>query len=107
LEHDIHEVTVDLAVGYTLDSALTYKPPFNLMAIGECTKTPATNMYLETTQNTTFPYPNRTKVDVVGDGDSYTTRGAGKLNDATLTQSSVFTLLLGAAVAASSSLFFF
>jgi hypothetical protein len=28
LQHDLYEVTVDLAVGYTLDAALNHQPPF-------------------------------------------------------------------------------
>lgn len=30
LEHDLFEITVDLAVGYTLDAALTHNPPFKV-----------------------------------------------------------------------------
>lgn len=106
LQHDVHEITVDLAVGYTLDAALNHNPKFTLKAIGECTNTPVTNLYLETTQNSTFPYPNRTTVDIDGDGKAETTKGAGKANDAALTRSSIFTVLFGAVVAASSSLIF-
>lgn len=60
LEHDLYEITVDLAVGYTLPLALTYNPPFNLERVGQCNGIPLTNMYLETTTNTTFPYRNTT-----------------------------------------------
>ncbi|KXN92396.1 Chitin deacetylase [Leucoagaricus sp. SymC.cos] len=107
LQHDVHEITVDLAIGYTLDSAINHQPPFTLKAIGECTKTPMTNMYLETTQNSTFPYPNRTNVDVDGDGKAETAKGAGEKNGAAFTQSSIFSVLLSTTLAASSSLLFF
>lgn len=30
LEHDLFDITVDLAVGYTLDAALTHQPPFTV-----------------------------------------------------------------------------
>jgi hypothetical protein len=30
LQHDLYEVTVDLAVGYTLDAALGHNPPFSV-----------------------------------------------------------------------------
>lgn len=30
LEHDLYEITVDLAVGYTLNAALTHQPPFTV-----------------------------------------------------------------------------
>lgn len=30
LEHDLYEVTVDLAVGYTLNAALNHQPPFSV-----------------------------------------------------------------------------
>ncbi|KAH9851923.1 hypothetical protein C2E23DRAFT_923259 [Lenzites betulinus] len=53
LEHDLFEITVDLAVGYTLDAALNHNPAFNLESIGQCLNLPAGNMYLETTTNTT------------------------------------------------------
>jgi len=57
LEHDLFQVTVDLATQYTLNSALHHTPPFNLMPIGQCSKTPITDWYRETTTNKTFPYP--------------------------------------------------
>jgi hypothetical protein len=30
LQHDLFEVTVDLAVGYTLNAALTHQPSFSV-----------------------------------------------------------------------------
>jgi hypothetical protein len=30
LQHDLYEVTVDLAVGYTLDTALNHTPSFSV-----------------------------------------------------------------------------
>jgi peptidoglycan/xylan/chitin deacetylase (PgdA/CDA1 family) len=60
LEHDLFEITVDLAVGYTLDSALTHDPSFTLEPIGKCMNIPATDLYMETTTNKTFPYHNHT-----------------------------------------------
>ena len=30
LEHDLFEITVDLAIGYTLDAALAHNPPFTV-----------------------------------------------------------------------------
>lgn len=56
LEHDLFEQTVDLAVGYTLDLALNYSPKLTLEPIGQCQHWPNTELYLETTTNTTFPY---------------------------------------------------
>ncbi|KAF7770372.1 CAZyme family CE4 [Agaricus bisporus var. burnettii] len=103
LQHDVHEITVDMAVGYTLDAALNHNPKFTLKAIGQCTNTPATDMYLETTTNTTFPYPNNTKVDVDGDGKAETAIGATTSN-AALIQSSIFTVLFGALMAAFGSM---
>ncbi|KAF9565501.1 hypothetical protein CPC08DRAFT_658871 [Agrocybe pediades] len=58
LQHDLFETTVDLAVGYTLDAALNHNPKFNLKAIGQCQRIPATNLYVETNTNKTFPYPS-------------------------------------------------
>jgi len=103
LQHDVHEATVDLAVGYTLDAALNHSPPYTLKAIGECTKTPVANLYLETTQNTTFPYSNKTQVNVNGDGETEIIRGAGETSSALFIQSSMLTVLLAAAAAAATS----
>jgi hypothetical protein len=33
LEHDLYEVAVDLAVGYTLEAALGHQPPFAVSAL--------------------------------------------------------------------------
>ncbi|KAI0315024.1 hypothetical protein OF83DRAFT_1201766 [Amylostereum chailletii] len=55
LEHDIYEITVDLATGYFLPSAQTHNPPFTVSTAGECAKIPPTDLYAETTTNTTFP----------------------------------------------------
>ena len=30
LQHDLYEITVDLAVGYTLNAALTHNPPLSV-----------------------------------------------------------------------------
>jgi len=79
LQHDLFEITVDLAVGYTLDTALKHQPKFDLKPIGECQHFPAGNLYLETNQNATFPYRNQTGggVDVNGDGTVDTKSGDG------------------------------
>ncbi len=58
LEHDLYPQTVDLAVGYTLNAALAFSPQLTLEPIGQCQGWPASNLYLETTTNTTFPYPD-------------------------------------------------
>ena len=55
---------------------------FQLESISQCVGIPATNMYLESNQNTTFPYTNHTSgTDVNGDGtvDNDTT-AAGQSN---------------------------
>ncbi|KIP04537.1 carbohydrate esterase family 4 protein [Phlebiopsis gigantea 11061_1 CR5-6] len=54
LEHDLFEITVDLAIGYTLNAALTHNPPFTLKPIGQCSNIPTTDMYQETTKNQTY-----------------------------------------------------
>jgi hypothetical protein len=72
LEHDLFEITVDLAVGYTLDAALTFVPKLNLEPIGKCTGL-SNNIYRETNTNTSFPYHNQTTGSNDGteiDGDS-------------------------------------
>jgi peptidoglycan/xylan/chitin deacetylase (PgdA/CDA1 family) len=70
LQHDLFEITVDLATGYFLPAALSHNPPFTLETIGQCMKIPTTDLYLETTKNSTFPYRNHTAggLDVNGDG---------------------------------------
>lgn len=79
LQHDLFEISVDLAVGYTLNAALAHQPKFNLEAIGECQKFPAGNLYLETNKNETFPFRNSSSggVDVSGDGTVDTKSGDG------------------------------
>jgi len=67
LQHDLYEQTVDLAIGYTLNAALTHNPPFTLQSIGKCSKIPTSNLYFETNQNASFPYGNHT-YDIDGDG---------------------------------------
>jgi len=57
LQHDLYEVAVDLAVGYTLPFALDYDPELTLEPIGQCLGKPARDMYLESNSNKTFPYP--------------------------------------------------
>jgi len=60
LQHDLYEITVDLAVGYTLNAALTYSPPLTLKPIGVCSKLPASNLYAESNTNKSFPYKHNT-----------------------------------------------
>ena len=87
------EITVDLAVGYTLDMALSHNPKLDvsfslflffcllinyilkLQPIGQCTGLAPDNIYLETNKNTSFPYHNQSSssggpagIDVNGDG---------------------------------------
>ncbi|KAF9054495.1 hypothetical protein BJ165DRAFT_1337898 [Panaeolus papilionaceus] len=84
LQHDLFEITVDLARGFTLDAALNHQPKFNLQSIGECLKFPPGNLYLETNQNQTFPYRNSATgggVDVSGDGTIDTKSGDGGATD--------------------------
>jgi len=71
LQHDLFEITVDLAVGYTLDAALSHVPKFSLQPVGQCQKFNKTELYRETTANTTFPYKTGSSgghVDINGDG---------------------------------------
>ncbi|KAF9039607.1 hypothetical protein BDZ89DRAFT_1213034 [Hymenopellis radicata] len=56
LEHDLYEITVDLAIGYNLETAQHYNPAFTLQPIGQCNKIPTTDLYRETNTNTSFPY---------------------------------------------------
>ncbi|KJA28095.1 carbohydrate esterase family 4 protein [Hypholoma sublateritium FD-334 SS-4] len=83
LQHDLFEISVDLAVGYTLDAALTHSPAFDLKSIGSCSGIPEGNMYLETNTNTTFPYSNSTSVDVSGDGTVDTQSGTSNTTSGT------------------------
>jgi hypothetical protein len=79
LQHDLYEIAVDLAVGYTLNAALTHDPKFTLKSIGKCQNFPQGNLYLETNTNATFPFHNSTAgsggLDVSGDGTIDTTNG--------------------------------
>ncbi|KAI6112578.1 carbohydrate esterase family 4 protein [Pisolithus sp. B1] len=71
LEHDLYPQTVDLAIGYTLPAALNFTPHLTMDSIGHCNDIPATNLYRESNQNTSFPYPNSTS------GDSSVPSGSG------------------------------
>ncbi|KLO07278.1 carbohydrate esterase family 4 protein, partial [Schizopora paradoxa] len=62
LEHDLFPQEVDLGVGYFLESALKFTPRLTMKPIGACQNWPESNMYLETTTNTTFPYPDSNAV---------------------------------------------
>jgi len=75
LQHDLYEVTVDLAVGYTLNAALTHNPPFTLTSIGACSNIQVANLYAESNQNKSFPYTNHTVV-TSSNSDSNTTSGS-------------------------------
>lgn len=79
LQHDLFEITVDLAVGYTLDAALTHNPKFTLKPVGQCMDIPTTNLYLESNQNHTFPYQaaDGKGIDVSGSGTVDTKSGDG------------------------------
>ncbi|KAG6812786.1 hypothetical protein H0H92_000558 [Tricholoma furcatifolium] len=70
LEHDLFEITVDLAIGYTLNAALTHNPPFKLESIGRCSNITTSNLYFESNTNTTFPNYNNTEggYDLDGNG---------------------------------------
>jgi hypothetical protein len=89
LEHDIHEQTVDLAIGYYLPAILGNTPPLKvskeliniveiadpaismqLKSIGACLKWPAGNMYLESNTNATFPHATSTANSLGSTGNS-------------------------------------
>lgn len=82
LEHDIHEQTVDLAIGYYLPAVLSHQPPFKLKPVGECQKWPAGNMYLESTSNTTFPH-STTTANSLGSASNSTASSSSKAPSAT------------------------
>ncbi|KIY49943.1 glycoside hydrolase/deacetylase, partial [Fistulina hepatica ATCC 64428] len=74
LEHDLWDQCVDIAIGYTLQSALNFDPQLTLKPIGNCTGKPETDMYLQSNTNTSFPYRNSTVTnDTSGDGSSNST----------------------------------
>ncbi|THU92741.1 chitin deacetylase [Dendrothele bispora CBS 962.96] len=96
LQHDLYEVTVDLAVGYTLDAARTHNPPFSLKPIGECYGIPTSDLYRESNTNTTFPFTNTSSsVDVDGDGNAETQSGvsSGGKNSAVALSTSFYSAL--------------
>ncbi|KAG5718047.1 Chitin deacetylase [Termitomyces sp. T112] len=70
LQHDLYQITVDLAIGYTLNAALTHNPPFKLEAIGKCSNLSTSDLYFESNTNKTFPSYNNSNhgFDIDGDG---------------------------------------
>ncbi|KAF7354285.1 NodB-like proteiny domain-containing protein [Mycena venus] len=77
VEHDLHEITVDLAIGYTLNAALTHNPPFKLEAIGKCSNIPPTNLYVESNTNKYFPFPSPS-ASMTGSSNGSSTSSASK-----------------------------
>ncbi|KAI0769244.1 carbohydrate esterase family 4 protein [Irpex lacteus] len=78
LQHDLFEITVDLAVGYTINSALTHNPPFTgfqLKPVGECNGIAMRDMYAETTTNQTFL--DQRKAAQAGQGSSSNSSSSG------------------------------
>lgn len=120
LEHDLYAQTVDLAIGYTLPAAQAFTPKltvsfaihlstpthsivvFQLDSIGNCNGIPATNLYRETNQNKTFPYPNTT-IDATG-SSSNGTGGDSKTGGATLSSAISLSAGIAALLALSVSL---
>ncbi|KAI6041894.1 carbohydrate esterase family 4 protein [Pisolithus marmoratus] len=86
LEHDLYPQTVDLAIGYTLPAALSFSPHLTMEPIGQCNKIPDTNLYRESNQNTSFPYPNITS------GDSSVPSGSGGSSSDSKTSGSISAL---------------
>ncbi|KAL0569560.1 hypothetical protein V5O48_012401 [Marasmius crinis-equi] len=78
LQHDLFEISVDLAIGYTLDAALNHNPPFTLKPIGECSKIPTGNLYLESNTNKTFPFQNSTSGQSSTNGNTAQGGNGGK-----------------------------
>lgn len=85
LEHDLFDITVELATGYTLDAALTHQPPFILEPIGQCNKIPMSDMYMETTTNKTYLAQRQKALSGSGSGsgsgNSTSTSSKGKSSD--------------------------
>ncbi|TFK26208.1 hypothetical protein FA15DRAFT_755226 [Coprinopsis marcescibilis] len=80
LQHDLYEITVDLAMGFTLPHALAFNPSLTLEPIGQCIGKPTRDLYLESNTNKTFPYPSpdpTAGVDTDGDGVVDTKSGDG------------------------------
>jgi peptidoglycan/xylan/chitin deacetylase (PgdA/CDA1 family) len=118
LEHDLYEITVDLAVGYTLNAALTHNPPFTLEPIGQCSKIPTENMYMETTTNQTYlaarklalshantPFTNSSGTGNSTDSNSGTSGTQAGVNKSGAERSYVAFSVLGMAIAAGLVLF--
>lgn len=100
LEHDLYAQTVDLAIGYTLPAAMNFTPTLTLDSIGHCNGIPSTNLYRESNQNTSFPYPNSTSGDTSvpsgSGGKGSTSATSGTLSNAIMPISMVVASLLAA-----------
>ncbi|KIJ50832.1 carbohydrate esterase family 4 protein [Sphaerobolus stellatus SS14] len=60
LEHDLYQQTVDLAVGYTLPTALNHNPKFNIIPVIDCIKLDVKEAYIETMTNKSRTAPATT-----------------------------------------------
>ncbi|KAG8220949.1 carbohydrate esterase family 4 protein [Butyriboletus roseoflavus] len=95
LEHDLYAQTVDLAIGYTLPAAQSFTPSLTLNSIGQCMGIPSTNLYRESNQNSSFPYPNTTLAATNGTGGASgaSTNGGATLNPAISLSAGIAALL--------------
>ena len=103
LEHDLFEITVDLAVGYTLNAAMTHNPPFTLKPIGQCSNIPTTDMYMETTTNQSYIAARKAALAHTNETDSTGTQSnvstGGALANAALGMLPFVSALVAAGVA--------
>lgn len=88
LEHDLYAQTVDLAIGYTLPTAMNFTPALTFDSIGHCNGIPSTNLYRESNKNTSFPYPNSTS------GDSSVPSGSGGQGSTTETSDALSIVIM-------------
>ncbi|KAG7094006.1 hypothetical protein E1B28_007635 [Marasmius oreades] len=95
LQHDLYEISVDLAIGYTLNAAMKHNPPFKLQAIGQCSKIPTSNLYLESNTNATFPFQNSTSGKSDTNGKTSGSNGSNGAIASSLPSSVFATYVLG------------
>lgn len=89
LQHDVHYAAVELATGYTLESALKHDPKFTLQPIGQCLGYPTANLYVETTKNTSFP-SSKTKDSVTNSARNTNGNSSSGTNNSALAAGAPF-----------------
>ena len=86
LQHDIYNVSVDLAIGTTIPYALAHNPPFKMESVQVCQGDPIGNAYIETTLKA---LPNGHNTNSTVSGSSTTAKSPTVTESSTTTSNAI------------------